>query len=171
MMLLFYHEINVYRELKQINMTNQEKITTILRHIKRVEDNCNLLSRKIIDTEPNFVLELIRRGRLHDLSKFNPYLFESLWEGHQNFQSALNFHRTRESHHPEYHTCIQDMCDLDIAEMVCDCMGRAQEFGTDIRDWFFKDEYAPTKYDYKGDKETIERIKKYVDLLLTPKFE
>jgi hypothetical protein len=152
-------------------MTNQEKITTILRHIKRVEDNCNLLSKKFIDTDPDFALELIVRGRNHDSSKFSPYQFESLWKEHPNFESALKFHRRIESHHPESHTCIQDMGELDIAEMVCDCLARSQEFGTDIRDWFFKDEYAPTKYDYKGDKEMINKIKKYVDLLLPPKFE
>jgi len=152
-------------------MTDLEKITEILRHIKRVEANCDLLADKFIDSDPSFALSLIIRGRTHDLSKFSPYLFESLWKESPNFEAALKFHRTRESHHPESHVCIQDMSDLDIAEMVCDCLARSQEFGTDIRDWFFKDEYAPTKYDYKGDVETIKRIKKYVDLLVNKKFE
>ena len=152
-------------------MTNSEKITDILRHIKRVVSNCDLLASHFIETNLEFALGLIVRGRNHDSSKFSSYQFESLWKEHPNFESSLKFHRRIESHHPESHTCIQDMTDLDIAEMVCDCLARAQEFGTNINDWFFKDEYAPTKYDYKGDEVTIARIKKYVDLLLKKKFE
>lgn len=152
-------------------MTNSEKITDILRHIKRVESNCDLLASHFIETDLEFALGLIVRGREHDLSKFGPYQFQHLWKESPRFNVALGLHRKKESHHPESHICIQDMTDLDIAEMVCDCLARAQEFGTDINDWFFKDEYAPTKYDYKGDEVTIARIKKYVDLLLKKKFE
>jgi hypothetical protein len=158
-------------------MTDDEKLNSILRHIKRVEDNCNLLARKLMKENPEFALEMVRRGRDHDRSKLSPYQFECLWPDHPNFKAALDFHRSIESHHPEYYSSgvrggggIYDMTEGDFAEMVCDCLARAQEFGTDIHDWFFKDEFAPTKYDYKGDKSIYEKIEKYLNLLLTPTF-
>lgn len=158
-------------------MTNEEKLNSILRHVKRVEDNCNLLARKTMQDDPDFALEMIRRGRSHDLSKLSPYQFECLWPDHPNFIAALNFHRSIESHHPEYYMRavtggggIYDMSEADFAEMICDCLARSQEFGNDIRDWFFKDEFAPTKYDYIGDKTIYDKIEKYLNLLLTPAF-
>lgn len=160
-----------------MSMTVNEKINTILRHVKRVEDNCNLLARKLMDTDPELAIDLIKRGRNHDLSKFSPYLFESLWPDHPNFEAAIRFHRSIESHHPEYYATasrggggIYDMTEADFTEMICDCLARSQEFGNDIRDWFFKDEFAPTKYDYKGDKAIYDKIEKYLNLLLTPTF-
>ena len=58
-------------------MTNSEKITDILRHIKRVVSNCDLLASHFIETNLEFALGLIVRGRNHDSSKFSSYQFES----------------------------------------------------------------------------------------------
>ena len=64
------------------------------------------------------------------------------------------------------------MSDLDIAEMVCDCFARSQEFGTDIKKWFFgnTEQDAPFKYNYSDKDLIFNKIKFYLDLLLTPGF-
>lgn len=152
-------------------MTDLEKVNAILKHIQRVEQNCIELAMKILPTDLRFALDLISRGRSHDLSKFKPYQFEHLWDGDTKFESALLQHRSLEMHHPDYHTGgIYGMSDLDIAEMVCDCLARAQEFGSDIRDFFFREENAPTLFDYKGDIEIQSKIEKYLSLILAKTF-
>jgi hypothetical protein len=57
-------------------MTNKEKITTIIRHNKKVEDNCNTLANKLESENFDFALKLIQRGRIHDASKFDDYEFK-----------------------------------------------------------------------------------------------
>lgn len=180
-------------------MTDQEKLNSILRHIKKVEDNCNLLARKMYEENPGFAIMLIQRGRIHDVSKFNPYEFAHLHDVNSRFfSSALNVHHSKNSHHPEYwDLCnithkriffddpsndpktykeepagIHCMKPIDVAEMVCDCLARSQEFGTDIRKWFFgnTEQDAPFKYKYTNKDEVWHLIEKYLNLLLTPTF-
>lgn len=151
----------------------------IMSHIRRVEDNMLILAEKLFDTDSNFSLELIKRARLHDLSKFNIYEFKNLHDDSPpaKFLIALDVHRKGNRHHPEYFTSrndsIHDMEDLDIAEMVCDCLARAQEFGSDIKDFFFNYENpkcAPAKYNYTSSSPIVPRIEKYLELILTKKF-
>lgn len=161
-------------------MTDRDKINSILRHIKKVEDNCNLLAHKTYDGNPTWTLELIKRGRMHDLSKLTSYEFKNLWPESDKFRIALAQHRKGNRHHPEYfdheddrpNHGIHHMNDLDVAEMVCDCLARAQEFGTDVREWFFGDgDNAPSKYNYKKGDAVWDTIDKYIDLLITSKFK
>jgi hypothetical protein len=63
------------------------------------------------------------------------------------------------------------MSDLDLAEMVADCLARAQEFGTDIRIWFFNDDKAPKKYGYLGDKEIYNKLEHFLNMLINVPFE
>lgn len=174
-------------------MERNEKLTGILRHIKRVEDNCNLLAQKLETEDEKFSRALIQRGRLHDASKLNEFEFRHLNSESKLFKAALEIHHINNSHHPEYYeikqkswykSWIKDpsnkpeefilekgiflMSELDIAEMVCDCLARSQEFGSDINEWFF--ELALQKYEYKEGDKVWNSIKKYLSLLLTPKF-
>ena len=173
-------------------MTDEEKINGILRHIKKVEDNCNRLASKLEDRK--FAKELIIRGRLHDASKLQDFEFNNLNEESGLFKLALRLHHQKNSHHPEYYEYIQKrdkiiffsdpsnegkewkddkgiwiMNELDLAEMVCDCLARSQEFGSDVRDWFFN--VAPNKYGYSDGDRIWLSIDKYLGLLLTPKFK
>ena len=151
-------------------MTDAEQLRSIIRHIKRVEDNCNLLARKIKDEGFEFTIALIQRGRVHDASKFDHFEFQYLRDGSAWFKEALGVHRSKNSHHPEFHRRgIQGMSNLDIAEMVCDCLARGQEFGTDTRQWF-RDE-ATVKYRFSMDDEIGNLITKYLDLLLPLPFK
>lgn len=143
----------------------------------RVESNCKIVANAIIKNHPEdedkfvFALNLIQRGRTHDLSKFNPFEFNNLHHSEKLFEVALKFHHEKNSHHPEFHQGgIHEMEDLDIAEMVCDCAARAQEFGTDVRNWFLDTDLAPAKFKYGPEDEVWNKITYFLDLLLTPKF-
>lgn len=141
---------------------DREKVETILRHVRRVENNCVTIALKLLDTDPKFARELIQRGREHDLSKLDPFEFEHLWSWDDKFKEALIQHREFNSHHPEHYTQgVSAMTDLDIAEMVADCKARSEEFGTDIQLWFSNPFYKPI----------WSSIQKYLDLLLYKKFE
>ena len=153
-------------------MTNTEKLSSLIRHIKLVENKCNIISRKMIDTNPQFAIDIAKRGRIHDASKFDKIEFEHLWWGSKCFDVALLHHHCHNSHHPEhFHNGIYGMSDLDIAEMVADCTARAQEFVTDVRIWFFDEIKAPKKYGYYGDKNIYERLEFYLGMILNEPFE
>ena len=155
--------------------SNSEKLDTILRHIKRVEENCNLVAEKLIDINPAFSMAIARRGRLHDASKLEPLEFEHLWSDDNKFEIALANHHAGNSHHPEHYlNGIYGMSDLDLCEMVCDCTARGQEFGTNVREWFFdvKDpDNAPTKFGYAGDEKMYAKIESYLVLILSTPFK
>ena len=152
-------------------MNNSEKLSSLIRHVKMVENNCNIISRKTMDSNPSFALEIAKRGRIHDLSKFDPLEFEHLWKGERCFDLALIHHHCHNSHHPEhYRIGIYGMSELDIAECVADCCARAQEFGTDIRRWFFDEDKAPKKYGYLGDREIYAKLDYYVSMLINQTF-
>ena len=146
----------------------EDKLNSIIRHIKKVEDNCNVIARKLMPTQPKFSRALIQRGRLHDISKLSTYEYNHLDITDSAFQSALKSHHRKNSHHPEHYNSIHAMSELDIAEMVCDCLARSQEFGSDIKQWFFID--APKIHKYTQTDHVWKRIEFYLDLLLTPKF-
>lgn len=107
-------------------------------------------------------------GRIHDASKLEPFEFEHLHDDSPLFQDALIKHRTGNPHHPEHWKSIHDMPDEYLAEMVCDCAARAQEFGTDVSNWF--ETVATEKYGFTMKDECGKKIKLYLNLLLTPKF-
>lgn len=155
-------------------MVNQEQLNIVIRHIKRVEDNCNLLARKLMDSEPEIALKLIQLGRIHDASKFDEFEFK--WLGNYEpakppqFFEALKIHHSKNPHHPEHWKGgIWEMPDVYIAEMVCDCHARGQEFGTDTRVWFKTQ--ATVKYGFWMDDRVGKLITKYLDLLLSPIFK
>jgi hypothetical protein len=148
-----------------------KKVDDMLQHIKKVESNCIKLGKKLIENgEINSGLKLIVLGRTHDLSKLDDsYEFEHLDKVSHEFDIALQRHRKQNKHHPEAWANINYMGSLYIAEMVCDCVARAQEFGTDIREWFENE--ATIKYGFSMQEWVGKEITKYLDLLLTPKFK
>lgn len=151
-------------------MSNEEKLTSIIKHIKRVEDNCNELARKIMPTDLRFALHLIRLGRIHDASKFDDLEFHHLHKGEPRFNEALERHHHINLHHPEcWIGGIKQMSDIYLAEMVCDCVARGQLFGSDTRKWF--SEEATVKYGFTMEDRCGQRIEYYLNLLLTEPFK
>jgi hypothetical protein len=156
-------------------MDRQGRLRTIIQHIKLVEDNCNKLAMKLQDEDFRFALKLIKAGRIHDASKFDNYEFDYLGnfekEKPPEFFKALEMHHRKNPHHPEHWGVfdgIKKMPNLYLAEMVCDCVARAQEFGTDARKWFYEE--ATKKYGFTLEDECGKSIVKYLDLLLNKPF-
>lgn len=110
-----------------------------LAHIHHVRDNIGV-----------FVAEMLRRGRVHDASKFTAEekpaldaalpLLEGVAYGSPEFQAvldrigpALQNHYRCNSHHPEHYGAdgVAGMDLFDVVEMVCDWMAAAQRHPTD----------------------------------------
>ena len=72
-------------------------------------------------------------------------------------------------HHPCYWGGIKYMPDVNIAEMTCDWKARANEFGTDLREWI--DKHATKKYKFTKKDEVYKKIEKFVNLLLEKPFK
>lgn len=142
------------------------RLNSVLRHIKKVEDNCNLLARKLPE---ELALRLVYLGRIHDASKLEFFEFTHLHKGAPLFDVALNQHRKKNAHHPEYWPSIHHMPDEYLAEMVCDCVARAQEFGTDAKVWF--EQEATVKYNFSMDDDCGKKITYYLNSLLSPPFK
>ena len=111
---------------------------------------------------------LIANGQIHDNSKFKGIEFEELFFDSSILKDAIKHHSSTNPHHPEYWGSIQNMPDVYLAEMVCDCCARSAEFGTDVRTWFTMS--ATSKYNFKMDDEVGVKIKYYLDILLEQPF-
>ena len=105
-----------------------------LRHIAGVQARLDVV-----------VAELLRRGRVHDASKFSPDekpAFDAALAGVRGLaygspaynavvvqvQPTLDLHCTRNSHHPQFYGAagIAGMDLFDLVEMLCDWMAAAQ---------------------------------------------
>ena len=47
-------------------------------------------------------------------------------------QEAIKLHWKRNSHHPEHYDSPNDMSDLDLLEMACDCHARSKQYKTNL---------------------------------------
>lgn len=146
-----------------------EKIEKVLGHIQNVQRNCYKLGLKLIKMgEVELGRNLIANGQIHDNSKFKGIEFDELFQGSPILSDVIKHHSSTNPHHPEYHGGIKNMPDVYIAEMVCDCLARSSEFGTDIRDFFRKE--ATKKYGFKMNDRVGKRITYFLDTLLDKPF-
>ena len=164
--------------LKKDAELTMEKIRSIARHIRNVEDNCFLLGEKLIlGGEVALGKQLIANGYVHDASKFTGIEFEYLSSGNPTEENAklklklaIHHHNTTNLHHPEaWSGGIKDMPDVYLAEFVCDIKARSEEFGTSLREWI--DEEATKRFNFSKEDKVYEDVKKYVDLLCGVPFE
>ena len=111
-------------------------LLTIIRHREKVNDSLNLLAD-----------ELRRRGRVHDDSKLRAVdefgAFVEINTGGRRYEfnslemnailirhgEAIELHKSRNSHHPEYHEDLTAMPLLDVIEMVIDWQAAASTYG------------------------------------------
>ncbi|MEG0021545.1 MAG: DUF5662 family protein [Bacilli bacterium] len=94
----------------------------------------------------DLAIELLKRCAKHDDSKFE---YEEIFsfisipknnDGMKNpntemdefMKKAIRVHWKNNRHHPEYHNDLNNMTELDILEMACDCYSRSIQFGTDL---------------------------------------
>lgn len=133
-------------------MLDKERIITMaedtVEHKKIVLDNCFLMSKYLIRSgEIQLGMELLKRGALHDNSKFDAVEFENLAKILRSRKcfidakaklskeeiTAIEYHWSHNRHHPEYYDePSQEMGKLDIIEMVCDWYARSKQYGTNF---------------------------------------
>lgn len=151
-------------------MEKYEKLEKVLDHVKHVQENCYKLGFRLIKSG-QFELgrNLIANGQIHDNSKFRGIEFDELFYGSPILASVVKHHSSTNPHHPEYWGEIQNMPELFIAEMVCDCTARSGEFGSDVRQWFITE--ATEKYRFKMDDAVGQKIIYFLDILLDKPFK
>jgi len=162
---------NIIRRLQeQIREATYDKLELVLNHIENVQRNCYKLGMKLIKAgEVEMGRILISNGQIHDNSKLRGIEFEHLFPDSLILKDVVSHHNTTNPHHPEYWGGIHNMPKVYIAEMVCDCCGRASEFGSDVREWFCKN--ATEKYKFNMEDEIGRQINYYLDLLLSAPFK
>lgn len=155
-----------------------EKLRSIVRHIKNVQDNCIILGERLIQNgEIELGRKLIQNGFRHDVSKMEGIEWEYMSPGQPineepakvKFKLAIHHHQITNLHHPESWESISKMPDLFLCEMVCDVKARSEEFGTSLKDWI--DNQATKKYGFDKNDDVYKRIMKYVDMLCDKPFE
>jgi len=154
---------------------NVKHLDNLLRHIKLVQDACNVIGNKLIDQgEVEFGKNLIANGLLHDNSKFYGIEWDFLHRideevSKDKLQMAIHQHVTTNKHHPEYWGGIGNMPDIYIAEFVADTYARSSEFGSDYRLWL--KESASKRFNLSLQSICYKKIKKFTDLLLGKPFK
>ncbi len=109
-------------------------LASLVRHQKHLEANIEKL-----------IGELSYRAKMHDQSKLSKDEFSGFvnihnvarnnpigspeYEASMRTATCIQRHFTKNSHHPEYHSSVEDMGWLDIIEMVLDWKAAADTYG------------------------------------------
>lgn len=152
----------------------------VLRHIELVQQNCLVLAKKLIEDGKSLLgRALIQNSLRHDASKLIGMEWKYMKLFHEkaklnkteqtSLAQAVEHHSFTNEHHPEHWGTIHNMPELYLIEMVCDWLSRANEFGTDLRQWI--DEEATKRFNFKKTDPVYNIILKYVDMLCKPKLE
>lgn len=154
--------------------TYEEHLDNLIRHITLVREACSLMGKRLIaQGRKDLGRLLIMRGHMHDVSKFTGIEWDFLHVGSDvdpvDLDHAVKQHVRTNPHHPEYHGGVENMTPLDLTEMVCDWYARAQEFGTDLRQWVKKEAVDRFQIDLKGPE--WKWIQECIDLLLKDYFK
>ena len=148
-----------------------EKVDKLTRHISNVQEACQLLGRKMINRgEVDFGVRLIASGQIHDISKWSGIEWDYLIVGDFNGEAKLaaQHHNRTNRHHPEYWGGVDLMPRIYVAEMCCDWLARANEFGTDV--WDYVKSKALERYGINSRGKVYKWIKEFLDLLLDKPF-
>lgn len=149
-------------------------LRTVIRHRREVRRNC-------------FKVGLIRRGLLHDLSKFSPSEFIAgvkYYQGTRSpqarereilgYSAAWLHHKGRNKHHFEYWTDVDahgnivavDMPPVYFAEMVCDRIAASKVYkGKDYNDACALEYFLGRKDNCNMNAKTAERLEYFLTLL------
>lgn len=152
-----------------------KRIDAVQRHIANVQENCNILGKKLIEQgKVQLGLALIANGQIHDNSKLRGIELEYLHPDQKDknpvhFDLALRLHRQLNPHHVEFYENIDQMPDVFLAELVCDICARSAEMGEDTRD-YLKDKFAK-QYKLNINGKIYKKIKGFIDMLLEKPFK
>jgi hypothetical protein len=148
-------------------------------HREAVMRSGTYLTRYLISEGRNLdAIRLIGRCSVHDISKIQnteefmslASIIEDLDQLHnieyvldEQQKDAIKLHHKNNRHHPEYYDNANDMTDLDILEMACDCHARSKQFKTDLLDYI----NAQQKIRFNFDKEHFYKLYCYCSALVT----
>lgn len=120
-----------------------EHFEELCEHKKILIDSCKILSVYFLkENKEDFALNLMKRAFVHDISKLSKFEFHAAdafdsFSKHTNTRNHnfsndekifLHEHWKNNKHHPEHWDDVNNMTDVDIAEMVCDWHARSVEF-------------------------------------------
>ena len=137
-------------------MRSGQYLSRFLIHRNRSVDAIRLIGRcsvhdmsKIQNTEEFMALASIV-DEIGDMQNIKHVLSEEQ-------KSAIKLHWKRNSHHPEYYDNPNDMSEMDLLEMACDCHARSKQYGTDLI------EYITVQQDlrFHFDREHFRKLKAY----------
>lgn len=156
--------------------TEEERLQSILRHIKRVQDNCEMIAKGLVeDDEITLARVLVANAQMHDNSKFHGIEWEYLngdtkENDPEKFAMALTQHVRTNLHHPEaWPGGIKEMPRIYVAEFVADVLARSQEFGTDIQGWLTGS--AMKKFSFNASCKVYKDIKYFLGFVIEPAFK
>lgn len=147
------------------------KVEKLIRHISNVQESCQLLGKKFIEQgDVEFGIRLIALGQVHDASKWTGIEWDYIILGDFNGEAKLaaQHHNRTNPSHPEYWGTIDLMPRIYVAEMCCDWLARANEFGTDV--WEYVRERAIPRYEISPRGKIYRWIKEFLDMLLEKPF-
>lgn len=122
-------------------------------------------------------IRLLGRCSVHDISKIqNTEEFMSLASIIDDIENLRNVHYVQtpeqieaktlhwknNSHHPEYYDSPNDMSDLDLMEMACDCHARSKQYGTDLISYI----KAQQEIRFHFDSEHLKKLLEYCSILV-----
>lgn len=122
-------------------------------------------------------IRLLGRCSVHDISKIqNTEEFMSLASiideidemqdvGHRLSEeqaNAIRLHWASNSHHPEYYDSPNDMSELDLLEMACDCHARSKQYGANLLE--FIDKQQEIRFHFS--KEHLRKLRGYATVLV-----
>lgn len=160
---------------KDDNQSRYNDIKEVLRHIKNVRENAELLADRLLASgeDEEFCISLLANVASHDRSKL--YGIEKDWlhdrfkeSNPTEFMMAFHQHVTTNRHHPQFWGGIEDMPRIYVAEMVCDWKARSGEQGGDLREYIKN--VAAKRFGISLQGKCYKWIKHFVDLLLENKF-
>lgn len=122
-------------------------------------------------------IRLLGLCSLHDMSKIQNIeeflslasIVDSIKDMHdvehilsEKQKAAIDLHWSHNPHHAEFYENQNDMTDMNLLEMACDCHARSKQFGTDLLS------YIKTQQDarFHFDKEHYEKLLFYCGVLV-----
>ena len=131
-----------------------EKIVTVLMdtmlHKDLVLASCWKMANYYISLHDiDSAIEIVKRGWLHDNSKFGEdelYALAEIDDGKVSMRDAckslppekkdfLKLHYEHNTHHPEHWEDVSQMPEMDVVEMCCDWHARSVQYGTDLMEF------------------------------------
>lgn len=153
--------------------TAEEHLDSLIRHIDLVRSSGVLLAKRLASKgRQDFARILLGNIYIHDASKFAGIEWDYLHAGSDTPKDKLDLaikqHNTTNPHHPEYWGGFDQIPDIFLAEIACDWLARAQEFGTGLREWIKLKAIDRFKIDIESKK--YNTLMGFVDILLEDAF-